>query len=260
MLNDLAVGSDQKNEFDKKMSEENAKIDFGVQVLTTGFWPTYQTPDVAIPPEMTKCLNIFKDWHNQKHQRRKLAGIFSLGNASVKAVYGKKTYDLQVTTLQAIALDALNGGKTMTYTELKEVLNLEDTVMKPLMHSLSCGKHKVVSKSPSNSKISSTDKFMANPKFSCNMRKVRIPMASLETSHNTKGVEKERVNAIEASIVRIMKARKTLKHQQLLAEVLSQLAFFKPNPRVVKKRIENLIEREYLERSADDAQVYNYLA
>jgi cullin 1 len=54
-----------------------------------------------------------------------------------------------------------------------------------------------------------------------------------------------------------MKARKTLKHQQLQAEVLSQLAFFKPNPRVIKKRIESLIDREYLERSAEDSQVYN---
>ena len=57
--------------------------------------------------------------------------------------------------------------------------------------------------------------------------------------------------------MRTMKARKTLRHQQLQAEVLSQLAFFKPNPRVIKKRIESLIEREYLERSADDNQVYN---
>ena len=57
--------------------------------------------------------------------------------------------------------------------------------------------------------------------------------------------------------MRIMKARKTLRHQQLLSEVLSQLAFFNPNPRVVKGRIEALIEREYLERSSEDGQMYN---
>ena len=60
--------------------------------------------------------------------------------------------------------------------------------------------------------------------------------------------------------MRIMKARKTLQHQQLLSEVLAQLSFFNPSPRVVKKRIKALIDREYLERSADNTSVYNYLA
>ena len=92
------------------------------------------------------------------------------------------------------------------------------------------------------------------------MRKIRIPMASLDSSFSAKKVEEDRTIAIEAAIVRIMKARKTLPHQQLLSEVLNQLSFFNPNPRVVKKRIEALIDREYLERSTDNASVYNYLA
>ena len=89
---------------------------------------------------------------------------------------------------------------------------------------------------------------------------VRIPMASLDETHNPKRVEDDRSIAIEAAIVRIMKARKELPHQQLVLEVLQQLHFFRPNPKVVKRRIEHLIEREYLERSAEKTNVYRYLA
>jgi len=259
MLADLAVGSEQRSEFETRMRSVETSLDFSVQVLTTGFWPTYKSPEIALTPEMSKCMGVFKEWHDKKHQKRKLGWVFSQGNASVRATF-KKTYDISVTTLQAVALDAFNGGVTMTFKELSTKLNVEESILKPLMHSLSCGKYKVIRKTPASNKINSTDTFTANAKFVSNMRKIRIPMASLDSTMNTKRVEEDRTIAIEAAIVRIMKARKTLQHQQLLSEVLAQLNFFNPNPRVVKKRIEALIEREYLERSADNTQVYNYLA
>jgi cullin 1 len=256
MLADLAVGSDQRSEFETRMRSVETKLDFSVQVLTTGFWPTYKSPEIALTPEMSKCMGVFKEWHDQKHQKRKLGWVFSQGNASVRGLF-KKSYDIQVTTLQAVTLDAMNGGVSMTFTELSRKLNVEENILKPLMHSLSCGKYKVIRKTPAGTKINNTDSFTANEKFASNLRKIRIPMASLDSTMNTKRVEEDRTIAIEAAIVRIMKARKTLQHQQLLSEVLAQLNFFNPNPRVVKKRIEALIEREYLERSSDNAQVYN---
>jgi cullin 3 len=60
----------------------------------------------------------------------------------------------------------------------------------------------------------------------------------------------------------VSRQRKELAHQQLVLETLSQLAAqFKPEVNMIKKRIESLIEREYLER-IEGAKVdsYRYLA
>ena len=47
----------------------------------------------------------------------------------------------------------------------------------------------------------------------------------------------------------------------LRAQVINQLkSLFNPDPRVIRKRIEDLIVREYLERDADDMQKFRYLA
>jgi len=56
--------------------------------------------------------------------------------------------------------------------------------------------------------------------------------------------------------------RKELSHQELIAQVIQQLTSrFLPDVTMVKKRIESLIEREFLDR-ADDSErpAYRYLA
>ena len=74
-------------------------------------------------------------------------------------------------------------------------------------------------------------------------------------------VEEDRKPQIEAAVVPIMKARRVLDHNSIVAEVTRQLsARFLPNPTVIKKRIESLIEREFLERDATDWRLYRYLA
>ena len=74
-------------------------------------------------------------------------------------------------------------------------------------------------------------------------------------------VEDDRKHMIEAVIVKIMKSRKRLNHNDLIAEATKLLINkFQPDPIIIKKRIEGLIEREYLERDKDDRKFYKYLA
>lgn len=61
----------------------------------------------------------------------------------------------------------------------------------------------------------------------------------------------------------LCRSRKTLSHTQLVSEVLEQLSSrFKPEVSLIKKRIEDLITREYLERpdEEDSPATYRYVA
>lgn len=50
-------------------------------------------------------------------------------------------------------------------------------------------------------------------------------------------------------------------HNLLVSDVTTQLrSRFLPSPVVIKKRIEGLIEREYLARTPEDRKIYVYLA
>jgi DNA-binding MarR family transcriptional regulator len=63
----------------------------------------------------------------------------------------------------------------------------------------------------------------------------------------------------QAAIVRIMKSRKTIKHAELVAEVITATKSRGVlDPADIKKNIEKLIEKDYMER--EDGNVYNYLA
>jgi cullin 2 len=56
-----------------------------------------------------------------------------------------------------------------------------------------------------------------------------------------------------------MKSRKILKHNSLIEEVITQSKQrFLPSIHIIKKSIEILIDKQYLERSANDE--YSYIA
>ena len=93
MLNDLAIGHDHQADFESYVkadsSRSTGKLDFSVQVLTTGYWPTFASIDAHLPPEIVQCTKVFKDYYDEKNSKRRVTWMWSLGNASVKAFFGK---------------------------------------------------------------------------------------------------------------------------------------------------------------------------
>jgi cullin 1 len=104
--------------------------------------------------------------------------------------------------------------------------------------------------------------FTYNEKFTDRMRRIKIPLPQIDDKKKVEAdVDKDRRYAIDAAIVRTMKSRKVLPHQQLVLEVVQQLTkMFKPDFKIIKKRIEDLIARDYLERDKDNPNVFKYMA
>ncbi|KFH11914.1 cullin family protein [Toxoplasma gondii MAS] len=243
-------------------------IEFSVQILTTGYWPTYPTAPVNLPASMQLCQTVFEKFYASQTQHRRVTWIPALGTASVSAMFQKR-HDFICNTYQACVLLLFNWESAHQRSEAEQngprvdpqlslstitaALGLDDATAKKMLASFFLGRFKIIKKL-------SDDAYAVNSGFTCLNRKIKIPTPVQEEVQSRERVEEDRSIAIEAAIVRIMKARKTMQHQQLLAEVLSQLSFFKPNPKLIKKRLEHLIEREFLERDAENTNLYRYVA
>ncbi|KAJ1556253.1 Cullin-2 [Cladochytrium tenue] len=85
--------------------------------------------------------------------------------------------------------------------------------------------------------------------------------ASQEADEMKRAVEEDRRLFLQTVIVRVMKSRKSMSHTGLIQEVIEQShARFVPQVSAIKKSIEQLIEKGYLDRSKEQLDVYDYVA
>lgn len=84
--------------------------------------------------------------------------------------------------------------------------------------------------------------------------------AKQDEDHTRKAVEEDRMLFLQATIVRIMKTRKELSHVILVQEVIeNSRTRFQPQMNKIKKCIEHLIEKQYIERSSIQRDSYLYI-
>ncbi|XP_046854312.1 cullin-3-A-like [Xenia sp. Carnegie-2017] len=286
MFKDITLSNTTMDEFKQHIQSNNSKnfdlrgVDLNVRILTTGFWPTQSAPqNCNIPAQTQQAFESFKRFYLSCHSGRQLTLQPQMGSADLNAVFfGSKKDDgaanmhkhiIQVSTYQMCILMLFNIKDVFTCEEIASETNVPERDLHRALQSLACGKstQRILIKDPKSKDIEPSHQFRVNDQFSSKLHRVKIQTVAAkgegepERKETRSKVEDDRKHEVEAAIVRIMKARKKRPHNLLVAEVTEQLkSRFMPSPQVIKKRIEGLIEREYLSRTQEDRKVYVYVA
>merc|ERR1712029_463528 len=135
-------------------------------------------------------------------------------------------------TFQMCVLLLFNLRDKLTYEEIKEETSIPDRELTRALQPLAMGKtsQRILVKTPKTKEIEPNHIFSVNEAFSSQFHRVKIQQASArqgeaepERNETRKKVDEDRKHEIEACIVRIMKSRKQLNHNQLVSEVVEQL-------------------------------------
>ena len=266
--------------------------------INTGEEDSASKMKVIYPPAIQRVIQAFERFYADKHSGRKLTWQPHLGTADMSIRFQNKQnnrptrqHDVNVPTSGMIVLllfQDLDAGESLTYEDIKASTNIWDHELKRILQSLAVAKKtQILKKEPMSREISPTDRFFFNENFKSDYKRVKVGMIAAsnraeterERAQTEQKIDEERNHVLEAAIVRIMKyvvvktcgyadansyirAKKNLSHEKLIIETINQLtARFKPDIPMIKSRIENLIEREYLERVEDaNPPSYTYRA
>uniref|UniRef100_A0AAQ5ZE84 Cullin family profile domain-containing protein n=1 Tax=Amphiprion ocellaris TaxID=80972 RepID=A0AAQ5ZE84_AMPOC len=263
MFKDMELSKDIMIQFKQNQSEPS-NIELTVNILTMGYWPSYTPMEVHLPPEMVKLQEVFKLFYLGKHSGRKLQWQPTLGHAVLKAEFKEGKKELQVSLFQTLVLLMFNEGEEFSMEEIRTATGIEEGELRRTLQSLACGKARVLNKNPRGKDVEDGDRFNFNNDFKHKLFRIKINQIQMketveEQVSTTERVFQDRQYQIDAAVVRIMKMRKTLSHNLLVSELYNQLKF-PVKPGDLKKRIESLIDRDYMERDKETPNQYHYVA
>ncbi|KAI9261530.1 Cullin [Phascolomyces articulosus] len=267
MFTDMSLSNDLNNSFRDYLRQNSSKLNVGfdIQVLTAGAWPLNQKDDgkateankIHIPAELEKSVSHFESFYGEHHSGRKLLWQWNLARGELRLTYLDRPYEIQMGLFQMVLLLLFNTQTTLSVSEMSQQSGLAelDTLrsIKPLVDL------KLLEASDRN--YNSNTHLSLNMAFSSKRTKIKVAAAAQteqqESQTARKAVDEDRRMYLQAAIVRIMKSRKALTHVQLVQEIIDQTrSRFSPSVILIKKCIEQLIEKQFIAREERDTYTY----
>ncbi|KAF3908568.1 Cullin-4A [Orbilia brochopaga] len=267
MFKDMDISKDNMTAFkdSKATAEYPDDMDLQVTVLASSAWPTYTETKVTLPQNVAQHMELYHQYYLKTHRGRKLAWQNALSHCVIKANFPKGKKELAMSAFQAVVLLLFDDDKKpLTYEYIKSATSLPDPELTRTLQSLACARIRPLTKHPKGKEINKDDTFTVNlafhdPKIRIKINQIQLKETKEEHAATHEQVTQDRQYETQAAVIRIMKSRKTISHNELITETINQT---KQRGMLdmadIKKNIERLIDKEYMERS--DSNSYTYVA
>merc|ERR1712150_222993 len=272
MFKDMEISSDVNLSFKQYIEDLDNRyeynIDVTMNVINMGYWPKYDVMEVNLPPDMKMYHTLFKNFYDGQHSGRKLQWQPNLDQTVLRANFMSGEKELKVSLIQALCLLPFNSTNGLSLEALAGATNIEDGELRRTLQSLACGKARVLQKNPKGKDINDGDIFAYNHHFTHNLACIKISQVQQKESNDEEKATDDRVaqdrqHLTDAAIVRLMKTRRRLRHNELVEQLkeLSKVQLrFPVKEKDIKKRVESLISRDFIRRDQNDSQFYIYVA
>uniref|UniRef100_A0A672NWF4 Cullin-4B-like n=1 Tax=Sinocyclocheilus grahami TaxID=75366 RepID=A0A672NWF4_SINGR len=227
MFKDMELSKDIMVQFKQHIQCQNipGNIELTVNILTMGYWPTYVPMEVHLPPEMVRLQEIFKTFYLGKHSGRKLQWQSTLGHCvSQKNKWLYIYFFLSFFFPQGkkeLQVSLFQTLVLLMFNEGEE-FSLEDIKLATGIGMDTCDKQTYC-----NLFLLLRDTIVFN---------------------------------VKPGFLQVLKTQDSLCSQQRTYATATKFCFIFLQPADLKKRIESLIDRDYMERDKENPNQYNYVA
>ena len=233
MFTDMGLSKELNDTFRERCPDLD--LDFYALVLANGFWPLQPaSTDFSIPTELLPTYERFSRFYANKHSGRKLTWLWQLSRNEIKAPCLSQPIQFATSTFQTSVLLLFNSNDTLSYDEIARATGLNDATLKPVLALLTKAKVLLLN-------ANADDEYTLNLGFKSKKLRVNLNLPvraeqKAESNDVLKTVDEDRRLLLQATIVRIMKARKSLRHAQLVQETVAQVSSrFQPKVPDIKK-------------------------
>ncbi|XP_068621791.1 cullin-2 [Battus philenor] len=284
MFTDVAVSADLNAKFQQHLRDNNLSTNTGffIQVLQAGAWPLGGAMAPLAPPaQLERPARLFEAFYRASFSGRRLAWLHHLCTGELRTRYTQRVYHISATTPQCALLLMFENADAVNAREAREALQLSGEAwsrhVRPLLDAgllVARGQVDAEPDADPDSELDADAEIALNLTFSCKRTRLRLTCAAAPAHSGSGGnsgagsgggesahCDDDRKMYLQAALVRIMKQRKVLRHTDLIQEVVAQArGSFAPSVAMIKKCIEALIDKQYLERAPGTLDTYSYLA